>query len=317
MQYKDYYKTLGVEKNATKEEIQKAYRKLALKYHPDKNPDDKSSEEKFKEITEAHEILSDPEKRKKYDRLGANWKQYERANTGPSQNDWFSNFQQRGNRQQEFKFSGNMEDLFGKSGGGFSDFFKAFMGGGFDFGGQTQSQQRTYARKGNDYESKVAISLEEAHNGTERQISVNGKKLKVKIAPGTEDGKRLRLKNQGGSGSGGAADGDLYLTIRIADHPRFDVEGSDLHMELPIELYTAVLGGKKKLRTIDGKLVSLTIPKGSDSGKVLKMRGQGLRKPGSSSARGDLLVKLKIITPKNLTDEELELFEKLRKLRGM
>ena len=210
MDFKDYYKILGVEKDATQEEIKKAYRKLALKYHPDRNPDNKESEEKFKEITEANEVLSDPEKRKKYDQLGANWKYYQQPGSGgPGMEDFFSQFGGRGGGRTTYQYSGDLGDMFGNI-GGFSDFFESFFGGR---GAGGRSGPFTGARKGQDYEANLNLTLEEVFNGVERQISVDGKKLKVKIQPGTRDNTKLRLRGMGASGSHGGEKGDLYLKI--------------------------------------------------------------------------------------------------------
>jgi curved DNA-binding protein len=313
MEFKDYYKILGVDKNATTEEIKKAYRKLAMKYHPDRNPDNKAYEEKFKELTEANEVLSDPEKRKKYDTLGANWKQYQHAG-GANPNDFFRNFGGRPGGGG-YQYSGDINDLFGNV-GGFSDFFESFFGGGFKsssggspFGGAARAQ------KGSDYESTLNITLEEAHRGSERQLKVDKQKIKVKITPGIQEGQKLRLKGLGGQGSSGGAKGDLYLKIHIANHPWFERKGDDLYFNLNVDLYTAVLGGKEKIETIDGKRLMVTIDKGTDSGTTLRLREMGMARTGDPGSRGDLFVKIMVNVPKKLSKEETELFEKLREIR--
>lgn len=307
MEYKDYYKTLGVNKNATTEEIRKAYRQLAKKYHPDKNPGNKASEEKFKEVTEANEVLSDPEKRKKYDMLGANWKQYQTSG-GANANDWFSQFNQGGG-SRSYEFSSD-PGMFGGA-GSFSDFFESFFGGGL--GAKSRTSSRSQARRGKDFESKLTISLDEAFAGTEREFSIDGRRLKVVITPGMESGKKLRLRNQGGEGIYGGDRGDLYLTINIDKHPSFDRKGDDLYYNLEVDLYTAILGGKKQLKTLDGKTINITIPKETDNETVLRMKGLGMQKPGLG--KGDLFVVIKVKVPKNLSSEEKSLFEKLAKLR--
>ncbi len=311
MDFKDYYKILGVEKGATQDEIKKAYRKLALKYHPDRNPDDKAAEEKFKEITEANEVLSDPEKRKKYDTLGSNWKQYQHANTG-SADDFFRQHGFGGQQQQNagYQFTGDLGDLFGNV-GGFSDFFESFFGGGRS---ARSSRGFTGSRRGKDYESVLRISLEDAFHGTEKQISIDGRKLRIKLTPGVKDGKKLRLKNQGGEAVAGGERGDLYLNIQVAKDPFFDRQGNDLYFDLDVDLYTAVLGGKKKLKTLEGKTVNVTIPKGTESETILRIKGMGMPLENSSS-KGDLMVKVKVNIPKNLSSEEKKLFEKLAELR--
>ncbi|MFO7448115.1 MAG: J domain-containing protein [Ignavibacteriaceae bacterium] len=320
MDFKDYYKILGVNKSSTQDEIRKAYRKLAVKYHPDKNPDNKQAEEKFKEMSEAYEVLKDPEKRKKYDMLGANWKQYQ--NAGPQTGaggDWFRDFQ---NTQQGggFQFSGGFEDIFGK-GGGFSDFFQNFFGGGFgqqSSGGSAQQGSAFTgfggAKKGSDYEASLKISLEDAFHGNEKEFHIDGRKIRIKITPGIEQGKKLRLKNQGAASTGGGVRGDLYLTIQIDKHPFFERKNNDLYYNLNVDVVTAVLGGSKTITTIDGKKVKVKIPKETDSGTILRIKSMGMKK-GDTEQRGDLFVNVTIVTPKNISGKEKELFEKLAELR--
>ena len=309
MEFKDYYKTLGLDKQATADDIKKAYRKLAKKYHPDKNPNDKVAEEKFKEVSEAYEVLKDPEKRKKYDTLGANWKHYQHAGGNPD--DWFRNFHQ-GRQGGSYQFSGSFNDLFGNI-GGFSDFFESFFGGGERHRGTDGFAN--VAQKGSDYEASLIISLEEAHKGVEKQFVVNGRTLRVKITPGIEEGKKLRLRNQGGEGRAGGEKGDLYLKIKIEKHPYFERKENDLYYDLNVDLYTAVLGGKKEVTTLDGKRINIIIPKETENGKILKVKGMGMNKPGRTD-RGDLFVRINVNIPQNLTNEEIKLFEKLKSLRS-
>lgn len=306
MEFKDYYKILGVQKSSTQDEIKKAYRKLAMKYHPDRNPNDKTAEEKFKEITEAHEVLSDPEKRKKYDTLGANWKQYEHSGAGFD--DFFSQF--GGSRRgggATYEFSGDFGDLFGNL-GGFSDFFESFFGGsGSRTGFRNAAQQQTAI----DVEADLNITLEEAFNGSERQISLDGKKLKIKINPGTKDGQKLRLKGLGRSKTNEGNKGDLYLNIHILQHPFYEIRDDELYYNLDVDLYTAVLGGKEQIKTLDGKTISINIPEGTESEKILRLKGLGLNK---NYERGDLFINIHVAIPKNLSSEEKELFKKLQSL---
>jgi curved DNA-binding protein len=307
MDFKDYYKILGVEKTASVEEIKKAYRELAKKYHPDKNPDDQSAEENFKNIQEAYEVLKDPEKRKKYDTLGSNWKQAGSGNF----DEWFRNY----SRSQQGGSTFSFEDVFGGGdAGGFTDFFDLFMGGGSS-PGRRQYKWRSASSKGKDYEAALNISLEEAFNGTVKEFNLNGRKIRVRIEPGTEEGKKLRLKNQGGAGIQGGESGDLYLKIKFEKHDRFNKKGEDLHVSLPVDIYTAMLGGKKEIHTIDGKTINITIPPETSSGKVLRVKGMGMNIPGTNK-RGDLLVKIMITVPQNLTDKEKELFKQLAELRN-
>jgi curved DNA-binding protein len=309
MEYKDYYKILGVDKSASQDEIKKAYRKLAMKYHPDRNAGNKSSEEKFKEITEANEVLSDPEKRKKYDTLGSNWKQYQNTG-GQGFGDFYTNFGGgRGQSGSTYEFSGDINDIFGgMGGGGFSDFFESFFGGsGRGFGGRTQQQKTTI-----DVEANMNITLEDVFNGSEKQISVEGKKLKIKINAGTKDGQKLRLKGMGRSKTAIGEKGDLYLNLHILQHPFYEIKENDLYYNLDVDLYTAVLGGKENIQTLDGKTISISIPEGTESGKTLRLKKLGMN---NDSGRGDLFVKILVTIPKNLSKEEKELFNKLKSIR--
>jgi curved DNA-binding protein len=301
MEYKDYYKVLGLEKNASQEEIKKAYRKLAVKYHPDKNKGDKKAEEKFKEISEANEVLSDPEKRKKYDQLGSNWKQYEQAGGGF---DWSQFGGARGGSRTEYQ--GDFGDFMG---GGFSDFFKSFFGGGFAGAGQ---QGGGYGFKEPDIQASAQITLEEAYNGTARLLDLNGRKLRVKIKPGVEDGQTLRIKNQG---TNDPNKGDLFIKIEVAPNPVFTRKGNDLYVDVSVDLYTAILGGKAKVQTLGGG-VSINIPKGTDAGKVLRLKGLGMPLYNNPTEKGDLYAKIQLTVPKNLTKEEESLFKKLAELRN-
>ncbi len=302
MQFKDYYKILGVDRKATAEEIKKAFRKLAKKYHPDKNPGNKQAEEKFKEINEANEVLSDLEKRRKYDRLGSNWNNSQFA--GSDFDNWFKNYSSQQNRNT---YSGSFKDIF--SDFNLGDVFESFMGG------QTQRGSRTRGRKGADYEATANITLEEAFTGAERQITVDGRTLRVKINPGAEHGKKLRLKNQGASGVSGGERGDLYLTVNILPNPFYERKGDDIYYNLDIDLYTAVLGGKGQIKTIDGKIINVDIPRGTDNGKVLRIKGLGMKQYENPGTRGDFLIRINIVLPKNLSQEEVRLFTKLAALR--
>jgi curved DNA-binding protein len=310
MEYKDYYKILGVEKTATQDEIKKAYRKLAMKHHPDRNAGKKSSEEKFKEITEANEVLSDPDKRKKYDTLGSNWNQYQHTG-GQGFDDFSSRFgggRRRPGSGSTYEYSGNINDIFGNAGGGFSDFFESFFGGsGGGFSGQTQQQKTAI-----DVEANMNVTLEDVFVGSEKQISVEGKKLKIKINPGTKDGQKLRLKGLGRSKTADGTKGDLYLNIHILQHPFYEIKETDLYYNLDVDLYTAVLGGKENIRTLDGKTISINIPEGTESEKILRLKGLGLN---NENIRGDLFVNIHVTIPKDLNKEEKELFKKLKQIK--
>ncbi|HET6224990.1 MAG TPA: J domain-containing protein [Bacteroidia bacterium] len=296
MEFKDYYKILGVSKTATTDEIKKAYRKLAVKYHPDKNQGNKAAEEKFKEANEANDVLSDPEKRKKYDELGENWKYYQNGGNPPPHNGFNT-----GGRQQQY-YSSDESD-----GESFSDFFESIFGNRFGGGGGGRKS------KGDDYKTNVTISLEEAYMGTARLLEVNGEKLQMKFKPGTADGQNLRIKGKGGPGGRGGERGDIYVTVHISSHHYFERKGDDLYCEILVDLYTAVLGGKATVNALKGP-IQITIPKETENTKVLRLKGLGMPKYGTSDF-GDIYAKVKIVLPKNLTAEEIELFQQLKNKR--
>jgi curved DNA-binding protein len=302
MDFKDYYKILGVEKNASAEEIKKAYRKLALKYHPDKNPNNKAAEEKFKEINEANEVLSDPEKKKKYDALGKNWNQYQQQGAAEGNFDWskWSSGQgQRGSFHSEESF-GDESD--------FSSFFESIFGGGFN-------RRTTSKIKGQDYRAEITLSLEDAYHGKLSRIEVNGKTLEMKLKPGIKNGQVLRIKEKGGPGINSGPKGDIYLTLIIPPHPHFERREDDLYCDAPVELYTAILGGKQLVITLKGS-IRIDIPASTDNGKVLRLKGLGMPKFGKPNEFGDLYAKVQIMLPKNLTEKEIILFKELQKMRS-
>lgn len=303
MEYKDYYKILGVSKNATQDEIKKAYRKLAVKYHPDKNPNDKKAEDRFKEIGEAFEVLKDPEKRKKYDHLGANWKQYQNADPGGGYN-----YSRRSSGAESFFSDGS---FFG-GGGDFSDFFNAFfgdMGGGFQ---RTRSQPT--AQKGSDLKATMEITLNEAYHGASRILNVDGKKLRISTKPGAYHGQELRIKGKGSQGVNGGPRGDIYINIKVTPNSTFTRNGNDLLTDVKVDLYTAILGGKIEIPTLTGK-INISIPKGTQNGRKMRVKGKGMPVYGKDGAYGDLIVNIYVEIPQNLTAEEVKLFEKLKKTR--
>lgn len=309
MDVKDYYKILGVEKTATAEQIKKAYRKLAVKYHPDKNPNDKAAEDKFKEINEAYEVLSDEEKRKKYDQFGENYKHYEQHGGRPEDFDW-SQFGGGGGRSRTYNYgSGNMEDIFGSGEGSFSDFFEQLFGSSFS-GGRRQQQG---PGRGRDVQATMDVSLEDAYSGATRQVEVGGSKLNIKLKPGLHEGQVIRLKGKGGAGRKSGENGDLLITIKIAPHPQFELKGLDIHTELAIPLYTAILGGKLTINT-PGPSLSMNIPAGTDSGKIFRLKGKGMPAFDNKGTAGDLYIKAIVHIPANLSDEEKELFQQLSQL---
>ncbi|MFL5763596.1 MAG: DnaJ C-terminal domain-containing protein [Bacteroidia bacterium] len=300
MDFKDYYKILNVEKNATAEDIKKAYRRLAVKYHPDKNPGNKSAEEKFKEANEAYEVLGDPEKRKKYDELGANWNAYQQS--GAQQQDGGFDWSQfTGNQRGSYTYSNNDED--------FSDFFSGIFGD--RFGGRTRGNS---ARRGQDIRAEMELPLEDAYHGTNRVIELDGQKLQMNIKPGVRDQQVLRLKGKGGPGRNGGPPGDLYITIHIPEHTHFQRIENDLHCEVPVELYTAILGGQALIRTLRGPL-KINVAQGTANGKILRLKGMGMPVYGKDNEFGDLFVKVNVVLPKDLSERELALFKELSTLK--
>lgn len=310
MEYQDYYKILGVDKNATQEEIKKAYRKLALKYHPDKNQGDKSAEDRFKQINEAHEVLSDPEKRKQYDQLGANWKQF--RDSGFTGTGYGSG--RPGNGTFYYEFKGDPSEFFsGKT--GFSDFFEAFFGRGAGArktrtGEDFKAYNFGFDMPPGDLSGEISISLQEAYNGTERIVDTGGQKIKVKIKPGAYDGLKLRAKGKGQKGAGSAA-GDLLLTIRVQPNEVFQRKADDLYMEVPLDMFTALLGGKLEIISLSGRL-HVNIPAGTQNGKQLRLKGKGMPVYGKPGHFGDLYIKLNVRLPDHLSEKQKELLKQVR-----
>lgn len=320
---KDYYDILGVSKKATAKEIKQAYRKLARKHHPDVNPGDKSAEAKFKEINQAHEVLSDPEKRKKYDQYGDNW-QYADQFTQSGWQQPARNFS-KGGARTTFHF----EDL-GEE--GFGNIFDSILGG---FGGRRARRPQ----RGRDYEYPVEVSLEEAYHGATRMLEtqieetcssckgegcpscggvgkiIRPKRLEVKIPPGVKNGSKVRIAGKGGPGYGGGKAGDIYLLISVKADKRFQRTGDDLHVEVPVSLLDAILGSEVQVPTLGGKKLALKIPPETQNGKVFRLSGQGIPKLGSNS-RGDLLAKVQVVLPNRLSEREKELFQELKAIRA-
>lgn len=330
MDYKDYYKILGVSKNASAEEIKKAYRKLARQYHPDVNPDNKAAEETFKDVNEAYEVLGDSQKREKYDQFGSQWQQYQR--TGGSPDDFWRSWAGPGGQSGYRTVSPEeFEQMFGRGGGfsssggfgssGFSDFFEALFGsmgrgGGFSTSGFGSTAGHPVGNtRGQDIEHEVDITLEEAFHGTQRSLQFSdGRTIQARIPRGVKTGSKVRLSGQGQSGANGES-GDLYLKIKVLPHAQFERKGDDLTTTVPVDLYTAVLGGKVEVNSID-KSVRLTIPAETQNGKTFRLRGLGMPSLRKPEERGDLLATISVATPTNLSKEEKALFEELRRLRG-
>lgn len=317
MEYRDYYNILGVDRNATEKEIKRAYRKLAREFHPDVNPDARA-EERFKEINEAYQVLSDPEKRTKYDQLGANWQRWQQMGRDPGNFDWsqwFAGGAPGGVRVEWSGDMGDLGDLFGGGGGGFSDFFQAIFGG---LGGAGRARAGSpfgrRAVRGQDMEAQVEITLEEALQGTTRVLERDGRRIRVKIPPGARSGSRVRVVDKGGASYGGGPPGDLYLNVTVKPHPLFRRDGDDLRCTVDLDLYTAVLGGEVTVPTLDGD-VSLKIPAGTNSGKTFRLRGKGMPNPRKPKQLGDLLATVQVQVPQKLSARERELFEELAGLK--
>lgn len=311
--FKDYYSTLGVSREATPEEIKKAFRKLARQHHPDTATDKKAAEEKFKEINEAHEVLSDPEKRRKYDRLGARWN--DTGGAGPPDSEGAPWQSAGADGAREFHFGGT----------GFSDFFEQFFGGGTRYGfpggyEEEGAAKSGRARRGHDIEGDILVTLDEAMHGTQRPISLQTvnrgtggaetHSFKVRIPPGATDGRRIRVPGQGEPGRNGGASGDLYLRVRHAAHPDFTTREADVYHELDAAPWEAVLGAELVVPTLDGS-IRLRIPQGTGDGQQLRVRGRGLPK-GKSGERGDFFVTVNVVLPAQISDAERSLWEQLR-----
>lgn len=299
MEYKDYYKVLGVDSSAKQDEIKKAYRKLAVKYHPDKNPGDKAAEEKFKEISEAYQVLGNEESRKKYDELGANWKQYENMGYGGQGFQGFEEFQ-------------------GFGGSGFSDFFDAFFGGqggGFDFGdisgfSSGRGRARTRTMKGQDLTASIDMTLREAYSGSQRMFKIGDETIKISIKPGVKDGQTLRVKGKGHPGINGGENGDLLMKIHILQDPVYQRDGDDLIKTVNIDIYTAILGGKIEIDTMKGN-VNVPIKPQTQNNSMLRLKGLGMPHYGKEGA-GSLLLKIQLMLPNHFSDKELELIKQAK-----
>lgn len=294
MAYIDYYKILGLEKKATQEDVKKAYRKLARKYHPDLNPNDKEANKMFQQINEANEVLSDPEKRKKYDQYGENWKhadEFEKARQaqGQGQSAQWSNTAFGG---------GGEEDAF-------SDFFQSLFGQG---GGRSRSRQTKF--RGQDYNAELHLTLTEAYTTHKQTLTINGKNIRITIPAGVEDGQIIKLKGHGGPGVNGGPNGDLYITFVIENNTKFNREGNDLHTTVELDLYTALLGGDIVVDTLDGK-VKLKVKPETQNGTKIRVKGKGFPVYKQEGRFGDLFLTYEIKLPTNLTEKQKELLRQL------
>lgn len=306
MDFKDYYSVLGVPKSASEAEIKKAFRKLARQFHPDLNPGNKAAETRFKEINEANEVLGDPETRRKYDELGANWRQYE--NAPPRRPGATSQWGQARTMTPE-----EMQDLFGE--GGFSDFFTTFFGGGGR--GPSPAPRPT---RGRDIEQPLSLTLEEAFTGTTRHLEMQRegatRRVEVRIPAGVREGSRVKVRGEGEPGGNGRPGGDLYLVVRLMQHPRFERRGQDLHTRIAVPIPTAVLGGDVAIPTLGGTSLRLKLPELTPSGRVFRLKGHGMPAPREPETRGDLFVTVDLQIPATLSPEAREHYEALERLAG-
>ncbi len=281
MEYKDYYKVLDVNKTSSQDEIKKAYRKLAVKYHPDKNPGNPTAEERFKDLNEAYDVLSDPSKRQKYDNLGSDWQQYSARG---------SSYHYRRRRRNESSH--------------FSDFFESFFG-------YEEPSFRRRPTKGQDYSAQATITLEEAFSGTSRRLNLNGTRLNLNLKPGIVDGQVLKMSGRGAPGGGGGPAGDLYVTINVGKHNKFTRKGNDLYGDEPLDALTAIVGGSLTVHSIS-KSANITVPEGTDSNKTFRLKGMGMPDYNNPAMRGDYYAKLVIKVPKNLPEIDKTILRNLR-----
>jgi len=338
MEFKDYYATLGVPKTASEKDIKQAFRKLARKHHPDVNPGDKSAESKFKDINEAYEVIGDPEKRKKYDELGSNWKMYEQAQRAGGGAGAAGGFDPRqwgdifggaggaggGTSQGTYRTMTpeEMRDLFGNE-DPFSDFFHAFFSGGepqMRGRGGRAGTRSTRARQGRDVEHPIELTLEDAYRGTTRRLSLRHdgqvRTVDVRIPAGVGEGSRVRVSGEGEQGSGGGTSGDLYLRIHMTPDSRFERKGQDLHAKVRVPVTTAVLGGEAEVPNPGGKPLRLRVPSGTQNGQVFRLKGKGMPLVGKADQFGDLYATVEAELPRQLTPEERAHYEALAKLAG-
>ena len=297
MAFIDYYKVLGIDKSATEAEVKKAFRKLARKYHPDLNPNDKEAEQKFKEVNEANEVLSHPKNRKKYDQYGEDWKHSEEFEKSRQQQS-----RSRGGQQSGF---GGFEGFSG--GGDYSDFFESMFGGRTS-GGRSQNRQS----KGSDYNAELNLDLKEVYTTQKRELNISGKKIRLTIPAGVENGQIIKISGMGAEGSNGGPKGDLYITFTIENNTKFKLEKHNLYFTVDLDLYSAILGGEITVDTFDGKVKLKVIP-GTQNGTKVKLKGKGFPVYKKEGSFGDLYITYQIVIPTNLSEKQKELFEELAK----
>ncbi|MDQ3278459.1 MAG: DnaJ domain-containing protein [Bacteroidota bacterium] len=299
MEFVDYYSILGVAKNASEEEIRKAYRKLARKFHPDLNPNDKEAHKRFQQINEANEVLSDPEKRKKYDQYGKEWKSAEQFEQARQQRSG-GRYRDTGSSPYEGFDGGGFDD--------FSDFFQSMFG-------SSGRRERGTGFKGQDLTAELHLNLRDAATTHQQTLTINNKKVRITIPAGVEDSQKIRLKGYGAPGVNGGPDGDLYITFRIADDPQFKRLGNDLYTTANIDLYTAVLGGETTVDALEGK-IKLKVAAGTQNGNKVRVKGKGLPVYKQEEEKGDLYVSFHVLIPQHLTEQEKALFTQLANLKN-
>jgi len=305
MEYKDYYQILGVPRNASASDIKGAYRKLAMQYHPDRNPGDKQAEERFKEMNEAYQVLSDPQKRARYDQLGADYSKWQQQGNPGGNFNWGQWTAQPGSGYQQV----DINDLFGDS--TFSDFFRSIFGG---MGEAQAVRGRGRGRAPAMQEPQpVSISLKEAYTGTTRTLQVGNRRMEVKLPAGADTGTKIRVAGKGPAGPGGNPS-DLYLVLEVAEDPEFERDGNDLHTQVTIDVFKAILGGEVEVRTLTGKVV-LTIPPGTQPEQVFRLAGRGMPQLKTPGVKGDLYVLVKVLIPKELNTRQKSLLEQASKAK--
>lgn len=308
MDFKDYYKILGVDKNASQAEIKSAYRKMAQKYHPDKNKGDSAAESTFKDVAEAYQVLSDPEKRNKYDTLGSNWQQHRQTGGSGSDfnwNDWVPNSKRTAGSRKAGKTVG---DIFNQ-GGSFSDFFEQIFG-------STYGKQSGFAAKpeaGEDLKIEIELTLEDVFNGVTKKININGKTIEVKFKKGISDDYTLKISGKGKPGRNGGPDGNLLINVKVIEHNQYIRKINDLYVETQVELFTMLLGGETKLKTLGGTL-QIKIPEASQNGKEMKLKGQGMPIYDKNGDRGDLFIKLFAKLPSSISEKEKNIIKEWKKI---
>jgi curved DNA-binding protein len=315
MEFKKYYEILGVPTTADNKTIQQTFRKLARKYHPDVNPGNKEAEEKFKTINEAYQVLSDPEQRKKYDELQAQYQQWQQSGDRQQDFDWQNYYAQPG-QESDVRYASpeDLKDLFGSE-QAYSDFFTSIFGQARQRGRGQSRAAPSRPRRGRDAEYEVDLTLEEAFQGTERLLEIDGHRIQASIPAGVHTGSRVRLKGQGEPGQNNGQAGDLYLSVHLLPNKTFEREGDDLHIDVPVDLFTAIAGGEVSVPTLERPLL-LKIPARTNAGQSFRLRGKGMPHLGDPKSRGDLYALVRLVLPDSITDQEVDSIRELASSRS-